>query len=618
MAFRNRINGIAVVLLSLALVLGWMPALGQAGGRLALLPPDLTHFPRVSFLMEAYAPDGKFIPDLSDSDLRLIEDGAARPVEVLTRLQSGLHLVAAFNTSPSLAAAQNGTTPLEQVRKILLAWCAAQSNSGLDEFSLVSNSGEQATKLTDPVDWGAALRAFAPDLLKGQPSLTSLTQAFDLVTDAGRKTSSKRAVLWITPPLSDASLAALPNLAERATGLSARLFVWLVVPPGSGETKSHAALADLARRTGGQFAVFNGSQPVPDLEGWFQPLRYIYRVDYTSAVRLSGGHRLQVQMIRDEASPATGEQRFNLTLIAPNPMFISPPVRVQRSRAQLSAGGQRADLALMVEFPDGLRRALVSTRLYVDGILVSESAEPAPAAVTWPLEGYTTSQRHAVRVEVEDILGYRRSSIEIPIEVEVEPEPAPSGFDAAFFTAGSDGLMAGGAALAAILGVGSAVWLLRRRPVAPARAKSSRTWEVPHLSVPALSNRRTVLAQDVPARLVRLSESGQALPANSIPLPRQEISFGSDPKKAAVVVQSPSVDGLHARICPRGEQEYVLVDAGSLAGTWVNYELVPPGGVSLAHGDLVQMGLESYRFETKQARQSAFLHIRRVDKESYS
>ena len=124
-------------------------------------------------------------------------------------------------------------------------------------------------------------------------------------------------------------------------------------------------------------------------------------MDYTSAVRLSGGHRLQVQMIRDEASPATGEQRFNLTLIAPNPMFISPPVRVQRSRAQLSAGGQRADLALMVEFPDGLRRALVSTRLYVDGILVSESAEPAPAAVTWPLEGYTTSQRHAVRVEVE-------------------------------------------------------------------------------------------------------------------------------------------------------------------------------------------------------------------------
>ena len=611
-----------MVLLSLALVLGWMPALGQAGGRLALLPPDLTHFPRVSFLMEAYAPDGKFIPDLSDSDLRLIEDGAARPVEVLTRLQSGLHLVAAFNTSPSLAAAQNGTTPLEQVRKILLAWCAAQSNSGLDEFSLVSNSGEQATKLTDPVDWGAALRAFAPDLLKGQPSLTSLTQAFDLVTDAGRRTSSKRAVLWITPPLAESSLAALPNLGERASQLGARLFVWLVVPAGSPETKSHAALADLARRTGGQFALFTGSQPVPDLETWFQPLRYIYQVNYSSAVRLSGGHRLQVQVIRDEANPATGEQRFNLILLPPNPIFLSPPVRIQRAWGQASSAAQpvllpeRVELALMVEFPDSVHRDLVATRLYLDGKLVSQSADPAPEAVTWPLEGYTASQRHTMRVEVEDVLGYKRSSIEIPVELDVEAPPNPSGLDAAFFSTNSAGLVAGGVTLGVLLCVGVAVWALRRRNPHPALPKVGRVWEAPRLSAPSYSPRRLSLAQDAPARLVRLTDDGQLLQANSIPLPRQEITLGSDPKKASVVLESTSVDGVHACIQPGGQQEYILVDAGSLAGTWVNYQRVAPQGTSLVHGDLVQFGRESYRFEVKHPRQALYLHIHRPDKGS--
>ncbi len=572
--------------------------------------------------MEAYEPGGKFIPDLTDRDIHIIEDGAARPVEQFTRLQSGLHLVAAFNTAPSLGTPQGGSTPLEQVRKTLLDWCARQAGATLDEFSLVSNSGGQVTKLSDPSAWSAALRAFVPDLLKGQPSLSSLTQAFDLVTDAGRRTSSKRAVLWITPPLAESSLAALPNLGERASQLGARLFVWLVVPAGSPETKSHAALADLAQRTGGQFALFTGSQPVPDLETWFQPLRYIYQVNYSSAVRLSGGHRLQVQVIRDEANPATGEQRFNLTLLPPNPIFLSPPMRIQRAWVQTSAAAQpvllpeRVELALMVEFPDAVRRELVVTRLYVDGKLASQSADPAPSAVTWPLEGYTASQRHTVRVEVEDVLGYKRSSIEIPVELDVEAPPNPSGLDAAFFSTDSAGLIAGGVTLGVILCVGVTVWALRRRKTRLSSPKANRAWEAPRLSAPSLSPRRLSLAQDAPARLVRLTEDGQLLQANSIPLPRQEIILGSDPKKASVVLESTSVDGVHARIQPGDGQEYILTDAGSLAGTWVNFERVAAQGASLAHGDLVQLGRESYRFEQKHPRQALYLHIHRPDKGS--
>ena len=65
------------------------------------------------------------------------------------------------------------------------------------------------------------------------------------------------------------------------------------------------------------------------------------------------------------------------------------------------------------------------------------------------------------------------------------------------------------------------------------------------------------------------------------------------------MLDEPAVDGLHARITRTAEGRYIICDAGSASGTWVNYVLVPPEGVTLEHGDLVQFGRETFRFELK-------------------
>lgn len=612
------LRAVLLTWLALGLVLTPLTAWAQGAGRLSLLGLDLSRFPQVSFLMEAYNASGQFIPNLTSDQIRIIEDGAARPVLSFERQRSGLHLVVAVNSAPALGFSVGGSPLLEQVRTALLAWSARQL-PGLDEFSLVSNSGGQSTKLSDPAQWGEALRGFAPDLQRGQPSVSSLTQAFDLVTDAGRRTSARRAVLWVTPPLPESALPALPNLADRASQLGAHLFVWLVMPPGSADLRSQAALTDLAARTGGQFALFTGGQSTPDLESWLSALRFIYQVEYASAARTSGGHRLAVQLNPDEINPASAELRFSLALEAPNPIFLSPPVKVQRTWIESAGAAQpvlqpeQVELPLLLEFPDGIRRALTETRLYVDGALVNRTSSPAPVGIAWLLEGFSVSGRHTLRVEVEDVLGYRRSSIETPVELEVAPQPTPKRTAGALLAPDVwvSALLGGGLTLA--LGGLVLAWTLRRKKGSAKRAAPA--WHKPRLSNAQPASRLRLPVQDAPARLVRVTEDGLELPANNIPLPRQEVTLGSEPRKAAVVVESSSMSPLHARIQPQGETDYLLKDAGSVAGTWVNDQCVPAEGVLLQHGDWVHFGREAYRFELQHPRQMTEIVIHRLEEQ---
>jgi hypothetical protein len=121
------------------------------------------------------------------------------------------------------------------------------------------------------------------------------------------------------------------------------------------------------------------------------------------------------------------------------------------------------------------------------------------------------------------------------------------------------------------------------------------------------------------AYLVRLKDDGQPITAPPIPIPFQEITFGSDPIQATRILNDPSVSPLHARlvvvppsayppgsrpssrISPgtgRGREEhggYILSDENSIAGTWINYEqLTTPR--RLQHGDVLHFGRLAYRF----------------------
>jgi hypothetical protein len=85
----------------------------------------------------------------------------------------------------------------------------------------------------------------------------------------------------------------------------------------------------------------------------------------------------------------------------------------------------------------------------------------------------------------------------------------------------------------------------------------------------------------------------------TIPAPLQitaeDVSLGTDPLHADLVITDPSIEGVHARIHREGKT-FLITDAGSVAGTWVNFKPVSPSGTTLEHADIIHLGQVGFRF----------------------
>jgi pSer/pThr/pTyr-binding forkhead associated (FHA) protein len=79
------------------------------------------------------------------------------------------------------------------------------------------------------------------------------------------------------------------------------------------------------------------------------------------------------------------------------------------------------------------------------------------------------------------------------------------------------------------------------------------------------------------------------------------MTFGTDPVQAIRILDDPSIAPLHARIKHIENGTFMIYDHGSVAGTWVNHEPVTREGRRLQHGDRINFGQMSYRFDLKQA-----------------
>jgi hypothetical protein len=75
-----------------------------------------------------------------------------------------------------------------------------------------------------------------------------------------------------------------------------------------------------------------------------------------------------------------------------------------------------------------------------------------------------------------------------------------------------------------------------------------------------------------------------------------EVTLGSDFHQAELVINDASIDRVHARILYDGKT-HLITDAGTVAGTWVNYVEVAPDGTALVHMDIIHLGRIGFRFQ---------------------
>lgn len=554
-------------------------------------------FPVFKVSLDVYNAAGNLIQGLTRSDFTILEDGQERSLDSLESIDPGLEFVAAINPGFSFSILDDqARSRYDKISATLGTWAGKLPATGNNAYSLVTAGGSSAFHVSDPKSWLISLEAYQPDSKKMDPTLDILSQAIDLASTSLLQPGARRAILFVTPMAGTDDLSTLQSLALRAIQLDVHVFVWVVASADSPLTPGYQALIDLAEQTGGKMFLYSGSEVLPSLADYLAPLRKSYQLTYTTGLASSGSHTLAVQITTPDGQIDLAPLDFEMDIQPPNPILVSPPDQILRQYPvrgnydtnSLTPATQK--LEIIVEFPDGKPRPLASTSLVVDGERVVTNTSDPFYEFSWDLSGYLSSGRHKIQVRVVDSFGLQKTSIYIPITVTIAGTPSRLSI---FLERYGQWLSLG----AAILGsLGLAVLLInisRRRQV---RRRASRI-EFKSASLPT-DEKQTLLrrrSKQSSAYLEPIPQMGQMPTGGNLQLPAREIRFGSDATKSAYVLEDASVEPLHAIIF-KTEEIYTIQDQGSIAGTWVNYEMLREEPQGLKHGDIIHFGQLAYRF----------------------
>jgi hypothetical protein len=94
-----------------------------------------------------------------------------------------------------------------------------------------------------------------------------------------------------------------------------------------------------------------------------------------------------------------------------------------------------------------------------------------------------------------------------------------------------------------------------------------------------------------------LEKTGGA--GGTIEITAPDVIVGRDPQSAGIVLDDPSVSPRHGRIVRMGDGRPWVFDMGSAAGSWKNFEEIPPEGASLREGDRLNFGRAAFRVRLK-------------------
>jgi hypothetical protein len=620
-----RLRGFWIILVVLSFLP--QPVRAQNGLKAGLAEINTKNFPQIEAYLQVQDGQGRFYPGLKPSDLQLTEDQANLSLDGLDVLHPGVQFVLAVSPGPAFAVRNSkGISRYDYIVQALGQWAKHRQGSNIDDLSLLTTNGAEFTHSADPMQWRTALISATLDARQAAPNLDTLFRGVEMAADPLPRPGMGHAVLFISPPLEAEAALSLENLTARAAQLGVHIFTWVVTPPGAPTSKGMQDLINLAAATGGQYANITGEGDVPNLETYLEPLRSIYRIRYTSQIKEGGAHQISVSLQTPGGAVASPPLAFDLTLQPPDPAFISPELEIVRKPP--NAGNfaadltevplaqylpQKQELQILIDFPDGRKRALKRTAFYVDGQLVEEHTSPPFDRFTWDLTPYTQSGLHTLRVEAQDELGLIGKSMDTDVTVRLDI-PTPN-----IWRSLSGHLPAlAGLALLLIAALTLLVMILggRLQPYAgriPARLKRARgpvaapagpdsepvprrlTQWVNRLQWP---QRRSIQAAE--AFLTRIQEGEEHHSIPPFPLPSdQEITLGCDPERATLLLDDPSVEALHARL-KKQDGAFVVQDLGSIAGTWVNYEPASPEGTRLQHADLIYIGRVGFRFTLRQ------------------
>ena len=613
--FRPRWTFLAFFLLLICLLALAPSARAQGTAFATITNPDTSNFPVITTYLDVFNDQQKFITGLTPTDVVVLENGKQITPDKVEDLQTPLIFVLAVNSDPALATRDGfGDSRYDKIATVLGGWAGARPTDSLDKLALVWNGGVIATRLS-PAEWKTRLSTFDAAPRTSTGGLAALAFGLDAAQQTEMGPGGKKAILLISPHLSLNDQTNVNDLVNRAKQAHVRVFVWITDSRAFQDNPGSTALQNLALSTGGQYAVFTGSETLPDLEEWLSTLRIVYHVTYTSKIREGSQHTVSIQVNNGSQAITSPMTSFPLEIQPPSVTLLSAPIQIVRQNPDQpfntdSFSPKQQDISALVEFPDRMPRLLKRTALYVDGKKIAENTVEPFNIFSWDLTGYVVSGDHLLQVEAEDALGLIRTSTEVPVQVTViQPPGGMAGLilrNRAAVTITF--LVLAGAVVLGIIILGGRKGLatLSERRKARAARFDPVSQPVPASSASDIGAHNASRANPFPwlrrnadrppAYFVKLTDDGAPAQGDPIALMGREMTFGTDPTQATHVLDHPSLSALHARLRSTEDGSFTLLDQNSVAGTWVNYDLVPSEGRVLKHGDVVHFAKLTYRF----------------------
>jgi hypothetical protein len=606
-----------VLLVVVIVVLAPHSSSAETRNQLTIANLDTSQFPHISFYFWAFDNTGAFVENIDTSELHILENSTVLAADQLEMLEPGVRFITVINEGPTLANRYEMVSRIDHVKEALLRWAQAQPATSMDDFSLLNNQGSVAYIQSNPADWVNSLNAYQPELKQAVPGLAGLSTAIDQALSSSGLTRKTPAILYITPLPENSQLEGLRNLISRAQSSQVRLFIWLVGPKTYAKEPAAQVLMQAAELTDGEFLIFSGAEALPDISSYLDPLRYVYKVSYSSAIRTPGDQSLSLQVRRQAVTLDSAAIHFSLNVQAPNPIFLSPPAAITRSWLPAEKKGEfiltpdTVEISYLLEFPDNYQRDLAYARLFVDGKLAAENTSAPFDMFTWDINKVESSNTFELKVSVQDTVGLKGETINVPVEI-IVPEKPLTWFQRVTQKATLLKIIP----LALVLVAGLLIVLIGlkivRRSMTVRTARSHRLQD-PVTQPVEIAGETVILAPRVesPESWPRLPGGGTALARlvllssgkpdiqepHEIPLGEFAVTLGSDATKARLLLNYPLVSPLHARVFMDEEKRFHVADEGSASGTWLNYAPVSKNGAHLEHGDVVQFGKAVFRFE---------------------
>ena len=582
--------------LALAALLAAQAVTAQVNASVRISPPDTDTFPTVTLYATVSEVGGRRLRGLPPAAFEIIEDGVRQQPSTVEEVQLGARQLFVINTEPGLAVRDSrGRTRFDFVRQALLDWWqqAEASDFGADDLTLVTGSGPLVSHAPSAARLAATLDGFQPTFDPPATGYNLLLNSLAAIEGQAEGQITPSVVVFFTPLIRQPSELVITNTIARANELGATIFPVLVDTPGAVEHEAYPLLAQLAEATGGSVYLLDPASPfLPNLWDVLTTLRTQYLVAYRSGASRPGPHDVELHVTRTGLIAASEPRTFQVSVEPPSVVLVQPPQAITRDSPDPAVPLDQLPptetiIQAVVSFPDGYTRSLQSSQLLADGQAVQTKTSPPFDSFTWDLTQIAQSGQVPLEVVVVDELGLEGRSPAHVVALTVVPPPG--GLAALRPALGSlllvlSVLVAGVIVAVSLLTIGQ-----RRRQAAAATPRSRQRTTMARARLRPESEGR------IEAYLLPLLEAGER--GEPLPLTGADVTLGRDASLAAFPLNDPTVSGLHARLIRQAGGDYLLRDQGSVAGTWVNYDPLPEDGWRLRHGDLIQLGRVTLRFQ---------------------